>query len=149
MRKRFPKYIIGYSDHVAPDKELTAIEIAWNLGAQIIEKHFTFDKTKKGNDHYHSADKNDFINFFERLKKIEQLKGDFSKDLKKEANSIKFARRSIVAQKDIKIGDQFSEKNLTTKRPGIYIAANNWDIIIKKKSKKNIKADTPIKIKDF
>ena len=77
------------------------------------------------------------------------MKGDFSKDLKKEANSIKFARRSIVAQKDIKIGDQFSEKNLTTKRPGIYIAANNWDRIIKKKSKKNIKADTPIKIKDF
>lgn len=149
LKKRFPKYIIGYSDHVAPDKELTAIEIAWNLGAQIIEKHFTFDKTKKGNDHYHSADKNDFINFFERLKKIEQLKGDFSKDLKREANSIKFARRSIVAQKDIKIGDQFSEKNLTTKRPGIYIAANNWDRIIKKKSKKNIKADTPIKIKDF
>lgn len=149
LKKKFPKYIIGYSDHVSPDKELTSIEIAWNLGAQIIEKHFTFDKTKKGNDHYHSADKDDFTNFFKRMKKIDQLKGSFYKNLKKEKNSIKFARRSIVAQKDIKIGEPFSELNLTTKRPGLYITANNWDKIIKKKSKRNIKEDTPIKIKDF
>jgi sialic acid synthase SpsE len=149
LKKRFPKYILGYSDHVAPDKELTSIEIAWNLGAQIIEKHFTFDKTKKGNDHYHSADKNNFLSFYDRMKKIIKLKGNFSKNLKKEANSIKFARRSIVAQKDIKIGEIFSEYNLTTKRPGIYITADNWDKIINKKSKRNIKADTPIKIRDF
>lgn len=149
LKRKFTGHIIGYSDHVSPDKTLTSVEIAWNLGAQIIEKHFTFDKTKKGNDHYHSADKNDFINFFKRIEKINQLKGNFSKDLKKEAKSIKFARRSIVAKKDIKIGEQFTEYNLTTKRPGIYITANNWDKIIKKKSKRNIKADTPIKIKDF
>jgi len=149
LKKKFPKHIIGYSDHVMPDKNLTSIEVAWNLGAQIIEKHFTFDKTKKGNDHYHSADKNDFLNFFDRMKKIYQLKGSFYKNLKKEKNSIKFARRSIVAKKDIKIGERFSAINLTTKRPGIYLTANNWDKIIKKKSKRNIKADTPIKIKDF
>ena len=77
------------------------------------------------------------------------MKGSFSKNLKKEKNSIKFARRSIIAKKNIKVGEKFSELNLTTKRPGIYITADNWDRIIKKKSKRNIKADTPIKIKDF
>ncbi len=149
LKKKFPDYLIGYSDHVSPDNELTSVEIAWNLGAQIIEKHFTYDKKKKGNDHYHSADKNDLLNFFKRLKKINQLKGNFSKDLRKEANSIKFARRSIVAKKNIKKGEKFSEDNLTTKRPGIYITANNWDIILNKVSKSFIREDTPIKKKDF
>jgi sialic acid synthase SpsE len=149
LKKNFPYHLIGYSDHVSPDRDLTSIETAWYLGAQIIEKHFTFDKSKKGNDHYHSADKNDFLRFYERMKKIKILKGNFYKNLKGEANSIKFARRSIVAQKEIKVGEIFSEHNLTTKRPGIYIAANNWEKIINKKSKRNIKADTPITIKDF
>ena len=149
MKRKFPNYLIGYSDHVSPDKELTSIEIAWSLGAQIIEKHFTFDKTKKGNDHYHSADKKDFINFFKRIKKINTLKGKFNKNLKKEANSIKYARRSIVASKDIKKGEKFSENNLTTKRPGIYITADNWYKVLNKISKKNIKSDTPIKRSDY
>lgn len=149
LKKKFPDYLIGYSDHVSPDNELTSVETAWNLGAQIIEKHFTYDKKKRGNDHYHSADKNDLLNFFKRLKKINELKGNFSKDLRKEANSIKFARRSIVAKKNIKKGEKFTKDNLTTKRPGIYITANNWDVIINKVSKSFIKEDTPIKKKDF
>jgi sialic acid synthase SpsE len=119
LKKKFSGHIIGYSDHVTPDTELTSIETAWNLGAQIIEKHFTFDKSKKGNDHYHSADKNDLINFFNRLKKIHELKGSFFKDLNNEKNSIKYARRSIVSKIDIKKGEKFTEFNLTTKRPGI------------------------------
>ena len=47
LKKKFPDHIIGYSDHVSPDRQLTSVEIAWNLGAQIIEKHFTYDKKKK------------------------------------------------------------------------------------------------------
>jgi sialic acid synthase SpsE len=149
LKKKFTGHIIGYSDHVTPDNQLTSIETAWNLGAQIIEKHFTFDKKMKGNDHYHSADKNDFINFYKRMEKIKNLKGSFVKNIKTEINSVKFARRSIVAKKNIKKGEQFTESNITTKRPGIYIPANKWDIILKKKSNKNIKSDTPIKAKDF
>lgn len=149
LKKKFPKHLIGYSDHVSPDKQLTSVETAWNLGAQIIEKHFTFDKKRKGNDHYHSADKQDFINFFKRIKKINQLRGKYSKNLRNEQNSIKYARRSIIANKDIKKGEKFSEFNLTTKRPGIYITANKWDKLLNKTSKRNIKADTPIRIKDF
>ena len=74
---------------------------------------------------------------------------NLSKDLRKEANSIKFARRSIVAKKNIKKGEKFTKDNLTTKRPGIYITANNWEVIINKVSKSFIKEDTPIKKKDF
>lgn len=149
LKSKFPEYLIGYSDHVSPDKELTSVETAWNLGARIIEKHFTFDKKRKGNDHYHSADKHDFVNLFKRINKINLLKGKFSKNLKTEKESIKFARRSIVASKDIKKGEKFSETNLTTKRPGIFIKANRWDNVLNKVSKRDIKADTPITPKDF
>ena len=149
LKRKFNDHVIGYSDHVAPDSHLTSIEIAWNLGAQIIEKHFTFNKLKKGNDHYHSADKNDFSNFYKRLNMINILRGSYLKNLKNEKNSIKFARRSIVAKRNIKKGEKFSSQNLTTKRPGIYVPANYWDKIISKKSKKNIKEDTPLSFNDF
>jgi sialic acid synthase SpsE len=149
LKKNFRKYLIGYSDHVTPDENLTSVEVAWNLGAQIIEKHFTYNKHKKGNDHYHSADKNDFIKFFKRIKKIEMLKGNGLKDLRKEKNSVKFARRSIVSKVQINKGDYLSLKNLTTKRPGTYISAKNWEKIINKKAKRNINADTPIQYKDI
>ena len=137
LKKKFDKHIIGYSDHVSPDNNLTSIEVAWNLGAQIIEKHFTDNKNKVGNDHYHSADKNDFIKFYERLKKIQLLRGNGLKDIKKEKNSIRFARRSIVSKTNISKGDYFSSKNLTTKRPGVYISAKNWNKILNKKAKRD------------
>ena len=149
LKKKFNKYLIGYSDHVSPDNNLTSLEVAWNYGDQIIEKHFTYNKNKKGNDHYHSADKNDFIKFYERIKKIEMLKGNGFKNLGKEKNSIMYARRSIVSKEKINKGDYLNSKNLTTKRPGIYISAKNWEKLIGKRAKRNIKADTPIRNDDF
>jgi len=149
LKSKFGSYLIGYSDHVIPDSNLTSLEIAWNLGAQIIEKHFTYDKKKIGNDHYHSADKDDLKNFFKRMDTIAILKGNFNKNLKGEKNSIKYARRSIVARKNIKKGEKLTNENLTTKRPGIYISAKNWDKVINKIAKRNITEDSPINPKDF
>ena len=149
LKNKFTRHIIGYSDHVSPDDNLTSLEVAWNYGAQIIEKHFTYNKNKQGNDHYHSADKNDLNKLYKRLNKIELLKGSGLKDTRNEKNSIKYARRSIVSKINIKKGDYFSSKNLTTKRPGIYISAKYWEKVIKRKAKRNIIADTPIQYKDF
>ena len=53
------KLEVGYSDHTKPDNELNSIITSYILGARVIEKHFTFNKKLKGNDHYHSMDKND------------------------------------------------------------------------------------------
>jgi sialic acid synthase SpsE len=149
LKRKFNGHLIGYSDHVSPDDNLTSLEVAWNLGAQIIEKHFTYNKNKKGNDHYHSADKNDFIKFYERINKIRMLKGDGFKNLVNEKNSIMYARRSIVSREDIKKGDFLSSKNLTTKRPGTHISAKNWEKVIGKRAKRNIKADIPISNSDI
>ena len=60
IKKHFPNYELGYSDHTKPDDKMLILTSAYLLGATYIEKHFTLDKNLKGNDHYHSADPNDF-----------------------------------------------------------------------------------------
>ena len=62
LKEAFPNTIIGYSDHTLP-KNMRVCEMATLLGAKIIEKHFTNDKSLTGNDHYHAMDKEDLIIF--------------------------------------------------------------------------------------
>ena len=59
LKNNYPEYLIGYSDHTLPDKNMLSLVTAFLNGAVIIEKHFTFDKSLHGNDHYHAMDKND------------------------------------------------------------------------------------------
>src|SRR3546814_8382814 len=63
LRRAFPQLAIGYSDHVVPDDTISALEAATLLGACILEKHFTHDKTLPGNDHYHAMDHQDLARF--------------------------------------------------------------------------------------
>ena len=137
LKQKFPNYIIGYSDHTNSDLGLTSVQLAYSLGAQIIEKHFTHNKLLKGNDHYHSMDKNDLKIFNKIMKRKRELAGSGIKNLKDEINSIKFARRSLFAKKNIIKGELFSEKNLIALRPGTGTSVSEWDKYIGKKSKKN------------
>ncbi|MCW1004726.1 N-acetylneuraminate synthase family protein, partial [Streptococcus anginosus] len=57
--KEFPDYVIGYSDHTRPDPQMDVVKTAVALGAKVIEKHYTLDKTLPGNDHYHAMDPED------------------------------------------------------------------------------------------
>ena len=54
--RSYPNFILGYSDHTLPDPSMTSLTTAYLLGAVVIEKHFTHDKTLSGNDHYHAMD---------------------------------------------------------------------------------------------
>ena len=149
LKKNFPGYIIGYSDHTKADKNLTALITAYNCGAKIIEKHFTHNNSLKGNDHYHSMTCKDLINFYDFFDKIKKLRGNFKKNLKKESKSIKYARRGIYTKKNIKKSQKFSEKNRITLRPNNEVSAILWDQVIGKKSKFNLKAGDPLKKKYF
>lgn len=151
LKKKFPNNIIGYSDHTLPSKDISPCSIAYQLGARVIEKHFTFDKKKSGNDHYHSMDLNDANLIINQINKLRDYIGYYNSKnyIKTEIKARKFARRSIVAKIDIKKGEKFSTSNITTKRPGNGISPLNWVKIIGKKSKNNIKADTQLKIKDY
>ena len=67
MRNHYKDYIIGYSDHTMPDENMTTLCTAYLLGAVILEKHFTHDKTFPENDHYHAMDKNDLKVFIDKI----------------------------------------------------------------------------------
>ena len=148
LKKKFPNYLIGYSDHTYPDKNLDKLSWAFEYGAKIIEKHFTHNKNLKGNDHYHAMDFNNLKNFTSSMAIKKKTIGYFNKNLSKEKKSRKYARRAIFAYRDIKKGEKFSKNNLITLRPEIEgISSKNWDKIIGKTSKYNIKKNSPIKIK--
>lgn len=143
LKQKYSDCIIGYSDHTKPDINYDVIKTAYNLGATVIEKHYTLDKTLSGNDHYHAMDPVDASKIIESIKQIEVLRGDgriqcLDTELKAREN----ARRSLVAKTDIKAREQFTESNLTYKRPGTGITADQYYCVIGRVAKCDIKSDT-------
>lgn len=133
---------IGYSDHTKPDKNMLVLTTAYLYGARIIEKHFTLDKTLKGNDHYHGMDPKDVKQFKKNIKLIKTINGQYDKaPLDCELASRLQARRSIVAIKNISKGDKITEDMVSFKRPGHGISPNELPKIIGKKAKVDIKVD--------
>jgi len=118
----------GYSDHT------NGIEVpiaAVAMGASVIEKHFTLDKTLPGPDHKASLEPAELNAMISAIRNIEIALGSPVKqpspsELKNKA----IARKSLVASTAIRQGDIFSEKNLTVKRPGTGISPLRWDEII-------------------
>lgn len=146
LKKNFPNYTIGYSDHTLPDKNMTNLIYAFILGAEIFEKHYTFNKKKVGNDHYHAMDKTDLKEFIFQLAKVKKKIGsDIKKPIPEEYKSIKFARRSIYSLKFIKKGQKLTQKNIICKRPGLGINPMNWPKVIGSVATRDIKEDKLIK----
>jgi N-acetylneuraminate synthase len=131
LKELFPKYDIGFSDHTKPDESMLVLTTACLYGADIIEKHFTLDKSLKGNDHYHAMDPSDIRKFKENISFIKSINGQYMKEpLKCEEDSRKQARRSIVASKNIAIDKIITEDMLTFKRPGTGISPNDINAIL-------------------
>lgn len=143
LKAEFPEYLIGYSDHTLPNDNMSALVSAWLLGAVVIEKHFTHDKSLKGNDHYHAMDVEDLKSFTREIKKIDRLLGSEEKkvSIPSERISRKNARRSVVLANSIKAGYTIKEDDLTQKRPGTGICPSNWDDIIGAKAIKDLNED--------
>ena len=145
QRLKFPKAIPGYSDHTLPGT-MEVLKVANLLGAVILEKHFTFDKSLPGNDHYHAMDKDDLKYFYKDMDRIFMLIGDFKKKpLSTEEDSIKNARRSLVSKKIIRAGDTVRFEDLTWKRPGSGISPRYIDNVIGKKAVSDIEEDSVLK----
>lgn len=143
IKEQFEGYDIGYSDHTKPDDKMLILTTAYLYGANIIEKHFTLDKTLTGNDHYHAMDVEDIKTFNENIELINKIKGKKVKQpLVCESLSRKEARRSIVASKDIKKGEEITRDNITFKRPGTGISPSKVDDIIGMNTNEDIAEDT-------
>jgi N-acetylneuraminate synthase len=107
---------IGYSDHTLG----TAVSIAAvACGAQIIEKHFTLDKSMQGPDHQASLEPKELISMVQGIRQVELALGNSKKiPTMSEIKNRSISRKSLVALKKIKKGDVFCEQNVGSKRPG-------------------------------
>lgn len=120
--------VVGYSDHT-PGIEV-AIAAA-TLGGKVIEKHFTLDKNMEGPDHKASLNPSELESMISSIRNIEEALGSGIKEIAiSEKENIRAARKSIVASKEIKKGEAFTEENLTVKRPGTGISPMHWDEVI-------------------
>jgi sialic acid synthase SpsE len=142
LRRKFPDKLIGYSDHTLP-KDMKMLEVATLLGARIIEKHFTHDKTLPGNDHYHAMDKDDLMHFHARLDTLFPLLGEHLKQpLASEEIARRNARRSLVAARLIPAGKTVVPQDITWKRPAKGIDPRDYDRLIGSTVKETIDEDT-------
>lgn len=145
LRREFPDVIIGYSDHCKPDECCDVIKSAYILGAHVVEKHFTLDKTLPGNDHYHAMDPADARKILSGIEFVESLLGNNSLTFSDtEAAARLNARRSIVAAVDIPLGTKITREMLTFKRPGTGISPKDIDSLIGKTAMKDIHEDSII-----
>ena len=117
------------------------------LGASVIEKHFTLDRSLQGPDHKASLEPKELKRMVTAIRNVEAALGNPEKMVTESEEKNKLlVRKSIVALKDIREGDFFSEENLTAKRPGNGISAMKWQEIIGKKAPRNFKADELIEL---
>jgi N-acetylneuraminate synthase len=131
---------VGYSDHTL-GIEVPIAAVA--LGAKVIEKHFTLDRNLPGPDQLASLEPNELKAMVQSIRNIElAVSGNgIKKPSESEKKNIQIARKSIVASKNIIKGEVFSDKNITTKRPGNGISPMKWDELIGEIAKKDFKAD--------
>lgn len=135
---------IGYSDHTE-GIEVPIAAVA--LGATVIEKHFTLDKKMEGPDHKASLEPSELKAMVMSIRNIEQALGTGHKTVSEsERKNIEIARKSIVAAKDIKEGEIFTEENLTVKRPGNGISPMEWENVIGKVAKRNFQEEELIEL---
>ncbi len=135
---------IGYSDHtVGIEVPIAAVA----LGATVIEKHFTIDRSLPGPDHKASLEPHELKLMVDGIRNIERALGDgIKRPSASERKNMPIARRSIVASCPIKAGELFSENNLTAKRPGPGISPMHWDEVIGKPARRDFAFDELIEL---
>jgi len=130
---------VGYSDHtLGIEVDIAAVA----MGAKVIEKHFTLDKTMEGPDHKASLEPHELKAMVQAIRNIEKALGSgIKKPSRSERPNMEVARKSIVAAKNIKKGELLTEENLAVKRPGNGISPMRWEEIVGTVAQKDYEAD--------
>jgi N,N'-diacetyllegionaminate synthase len=134
---------VGYSDHT-PGIEVPIAAVA--LGATVIEKHLTLDRTLPGPDHKASLEPDEFAAMVRAIRNIEQALGDgIKRPSPSEVGNRPIARKSLVASRPILAGEPFTPENVTAKRPGTGISPMCWDEVMGRAATRDYTADELIK----
>lgn len=137
-------HAVGYSDHTV-GIEIPVAAVA--MGARVIEKHFTLDKSMKGPDHRASLDPGELREMVRAIRNVEAALGDGVKRVSpSEKPNIEVARKSIVASRPIKRGELLTEDNVTVKRPGSGLSPMEWDSVIGTRAVRDFEYDSLIEI---
>lgn len=143
MRERF-RLPVGYSDHTE-GIEIPVAAVA--LGACVVEKHFTLDRSLPGPDHKASLEPEELRQMVVAIRSVETALGDGVKGPSaSEAGNVNIARKSIVAAMDISKGQIFTEANITSKRPGGGISPMEWERVVGTRAVRDFAADEAIEI---
>lgn len=135
---------VGYSDHT---QGIAVPVAAVALGASVIEKHFTLDRSLPGPDQTASLEPDELRQMVDEIRQVELAFGDGEKKVAEvERPNIEVARKSIVATKFIRKGDVLNEDNLTVKRPGSGVSPMLWDSVIGTVAVADFLPDQPIEI---
>ena len=138
---------VGYSDHTL-GIEISLAAVA--LGATVIEKHFTLDRTLTGPDHKASLEPRELKSMIEGIRNIEVALGDGVKRIMpSELQNISIGRKTIVAKCSIKTGDFFTSSNLSTKRAGEGLSPMEWDKVMGTKATQDYSPDQVIRISNL
>ncbi|MDC1208360.1 N-acetylneuraminate synthase [Litorivicinus sp.] len=130
---------VGYSDHTL-GIEVPIAAVA--LGATVIEKHLTLDRSLRGPDHEASLEPNEFAAMVRAIRNIEQAMGDgIKRPSQSEAKNRAIARKSLVAARSISAGELFTSDNVTVKRPGTGISPMCWDEVMGRVAARNFSVD--------
>lgn len=133
---------VGYSDHTM-GTEIPVAAVA--MGAEIIEKHFTLDRTMEGPDHKASLEPAELKLMVEQIRHIEAGLGDgIKRPNKSEAENAKVVQKSILAKRPIKQGETLTEDMLVAKRAGEGISVKYWDMVVGAYAIRDFEIDEPI-----
>ena len=143
MKEHFHR-AVGYSDHT---KGIEVPIAAVAMGATVIEKHFTLDRTMEGPDHKASLEPDELKQMVDSIRNIELALGTGVKEpAESEKKNIEVARKSIVANRAIKAGEILTEENITTKRPGNGISPMRWKEVLGTVAVKDFEEDEFIEL---
>ena len=135
---------VGYSDHTL-GIEVPIAAVA--MGATVIEKHFTLDRNLPGPDQNASLEPDELKAMIIAIRNIEKALGDgIKRPSPSETKNIPVARKSLVAAREIHVGDIFSENNVAVKRPGTGISPMRWDEVLGKVSPRDFAVDELIEL---
>lgn len=139
LQTAFPGVSIGFSDHTVGSHVAVA---AVALGAVVIEKHFTLDKTMEGPDHKASLEPAELAELVRSVRDVEAALGAGRKrPTASETPNMRVARKSIVAARDIRAGEILGEENITVKRPGTGLSPMLWDAVCGAEAVRDFAAD--------
>ncbi len=142
LKEKYRGLIVGLSDHTEPDEHMVIPALGVALGAKVLEKHYTLDRSLSGSGHFFSMDPKDLKKMVQNVRLAESALGDGALGVAEaESGARNGARRSIVAERDIRRGESIESSMLGMKRPADGLPGWMMDALIGKRAKTDIRED--------